>query len=305
MRSDAEAGTLTITDTGLGMTKDELRQNLGTIAHSGTKKFAEMLGSKDAASNLIGQFGVGFYSAFLVADRVVVVSKSNQDADQWIWESAADSNFSLVKDPRGNTLGRGTSITLHLKKDADTQGYLKSDKLRDLIIRYSDFISFPIYLWESHVERVTDEEATKKSSENLYDTDDEEEEEEDFKVADEEEDLDEEDEDKALSKKPSLVWDWERINEKQPIWTRRKDDIEEEVRFLSPASFSWHPFLIPACVLCRSTSTSSSPSLGRTWTLSPTFTSPPRVTMAPLKPLSSFPRPRLTLSLTRLSARRA
>jgi heat shock protein beta len=205
------------------MTKAELVQNLGTIAHSGTKQFAEMLGSKDASSNLIGQFGVGFYSAFLVADRVVVVSKSNDDADQWIWESTADSNYSIVKDPRGNTLGRGTSITMHLKKDADTQGFLKSDKLRDLIIRYSDFISFPIFLWESHVERVPVKEEAEDDAEDEeteVDTDDDETEDED----------DEEETKKAKETVPELVWDWERINDKQPIWTRRKDDIEEEVR---------------------------------------------------------------------------
>jgi heat shock protein beta len=222
VKADAEAGTLTISDTGVGMTKAELVQNLGTIAHSGTKQFAEMLGSKDASSNLIGQFGVGFYAAFLVADRVVVVSKSNDDADQWIWESSADSNFSLVKDPHGNTLGRGTSITLHIKQDEDSQKFLKSDTLRDLIIRYSDFISFPIFLWESHVERVPVNEEVKAEDK-----------EEDVEVEDEDEETDEKkEEDKET--KPSLVWDWERINDKMPIWTRSKDDIEEEVRFGCP-----------------------------------------------------------------------
>jgi heat shock protein beta len=214
--SDPEAGTLTIMDTGVGMTKDEMVKNLGTIAHSGTKAFAELLGSKDASSNLIGQFGVGFYSAFLVADRVVVVSKSNEDADQWIWESTADSNFTVVKDPRGNTLGRGTSITLHLKQDDDSKSYLKSDKLRDLIIRYSDFISFPIFLWESHVARV-DKDKVEASDEDV-----------EADVDFDEEEVEEEEVDEQPTGEPTLVWDWERVNDKQPIWTRRKDDIQDE-----------------------------------------------------------------------------
>lgn len=303
MQSNAEDGTLTISDTGVGMTKAELVQNLGTIAHSGTKQFAEMLGSKDASSNLIGQFGVGFYSAFLVADRVVVVSKSNDDADQWIWESTADSNYSIVKDPRGNTLGRGTSITMHLKKDADTQTFLKSDKLRDLIIRYSDFISFPIFLWESHVERVPVKEEAEDDAEDEeaeVDTDDDEE--------------TEDDEEKKVVKEtiPELVWDWERINDKQPIWTRRKDDIEDEVHscllfFPLPSSL----FIMRNCThvrrtraIGRSTKTSSRPSPGRTGPLSPTSTSPPRVTTVPSRPSCSCPRlPRTPSSIAPLARR--
>jgi heat shock protein beta len=212
IRADPEHGTLTITDTGVGMTKEELIKNLGTVAHSGTKHFSELLG-KDS-SNLIGQFGVGFYSAFLVADHVTVVSKSNDDPDQWIWESTADSSFSVVKDPRGNTLGRGTSITLHIKADADSQTYLDQARLREVIVRYSDFISFPIYLWESHTEQVPEEKT------------EEEDEAEEVSVKDDE------DEDEYVEKpeapKTVVVWDWVRINNKQPIWTRRKDDITDE-----------------------------------------------------------------------------
>lgn len=112
-QSDKEKNMLHITDTGIGMTKEELVKNLGTIAKSGTSEFlnkmTDMQAEGQSTSELIGQFGVGFYSAFLVADKVIVTSKHNNDT-QHIWES--DSNeFSVIEDPRGNTLGRGTTIT--------------------------------------------------------------------------------------------------------------------------------------------------------------------------------------------------
>ena len=113
---DYDAKTISITDTGVGMTKAELIKNLGTVAKSGTTSFLESMGKGDNLS-LIGQFGVGFYSAFLVANKVVVTSKSNDD-DQHIWSSTADAKFVVAKDPRGDTLKRGTRVTLHLKDDA-------------------------------------------------------------------------------------------------------------------------------------------------------------------------------------------
>jgi len=113
---DYDAKTISITDTGVGMSKAELIKNLGTVAKSGTTAFLEAMGQGENMS-LIGQFGVGFYSAFLVANKVVVTSKANDD-EQHIWTSTADSKFFLVKDPRGDTLGRGTRVTLHLKDDA-------------------------------------------------------------------------------------------------------------------------------------------------------------------------------------------
>merc|ERR1711966_378116 len=113
---DPTAKTISITDTGVGMTKADLINNLGTVAKSGTTNFLEAM-AEGGDANLIGQFGVGFYSAFLVADKVTVTSKSNDDDTQHVWESTADASFSIVEDPRGNTLGRGSRVTLYLKED--------------------------------------------------------------------------------------------------------------------------------------------------------------------------------------------
>ena len=115
---NAQESTLTITDSGVGMTKDELVTNLGTVAMSGTSKFMEAL-NEGADIDQIGMFGVGFYSTFLVADKVTVASKNIADPNQHVWMSDnGSSSFSVAEDPRGNTLGRGTEITLHLKDDA-------------------------------------------------------------------------------------------------------------------------------------------------------------------------------------------
>merc|ERR1719428_1309849 len=135
------------------MTKADLINNLGTIAKSGTADFLSKLqdaSSADQFSDLIGQFGVGFYSAFLVADRVVVTSKHNDDK-QHVWESDANS-FSVVEDPRGDTLKRGTQISLYLKEES--RDYLEQDTVKELIKKYSQFINFNIYLWGSKTETV-------------------------------------------------------------------------------------------------------------------------------------------------------
>merc|ERR1712088_1203211 len=151
IKADKENHVLHITDTGVGMTKADLINNLGTIAKSGTADFLSKLqdaSSTSEFSDLIGQFGVGFYSAFLVADRVVVTSKHNDDK-QHIWESDANS-YSVVEDPRGDTLKRGTTVTLVLKEEA--YDYLEQDTVKDLIKKYSQFINFNIYMWTSKTE---------------------------------------------------------------------------------------------------------------------------------------------------------
>ncbi|XP_035666609.1 endoplasmin-like isoform X4 [Branchiostoma floridae] len=222
IKADKENGVLHVTDTGIGMTKSELVNNLGTIAWSGTSEFLKKLaeGTAEEQSALIGQFGVGFYSSFLASDRVVVTSKNNDDI-QHIWESDAGS-FSVVEDPRGNTLGRGTTVSLHLKEEA--QDFLEPHTIKELVRKYSQFINFPIYLWTSKTETVEepidDEEAEEADEEKK-----EEEEDEDAKV----EEDDEEEEKKPKTKSVEKTsWDWELMNENKPLWTRPPKEVTEE-----------------------------------------------------------------------------
>jgi len=207
---DPDAKTLSIIDSGIGMSKADLINNLGTVAKSGTTNFLEAM-ADGADSNLIGQFGVGFYSAFLVADRISVTSKCNDDPVQHVWESSADASFSVVDDPRGNTLGRGTRVTLHLKEDA--HDYLKEEKLKETAKKYSQFIQFPIYV------------KTKKEidADLEEDEDDEEEDTDDGETEDEEE---KDEEDKKPTKK--TVFEWEQVNTQKAIWLRAKEDVTEE-----------------------------------------------------------------------------
>jgi len=211
---DADAKTLSIIDTGVGMSKADLINNLGTVAKSGTTNFLEAM-AEGTDANLIGQFGVGFYSAFLVADKVSVTSKCNDDAVQHVWESSADASFTVVEDPRGNTLGRGTRVTLHLKEDA--HDYLSEDKLKETAKKYSQFIQFPIYV---KVKKEVDADA----EEDDDDKDEDEEEKDDVEAKDDE---DKEGEEKKAPKKKT-VYEWEQVNTQKAIWLRAKEDVTEE-----------------------------------------------------------------------------
>uniref|UniRef100_A0AAG5CWY5 Heat shock protein 83 n=1 Tax=Anopheles atroparvus TaxID=41427 RepID=A0AAG5CWY5_ANOAO len=228
IKADKEGRMLHIIDTGVGMTKQDLVNNLGTIAKSGTADFlTKMQESKSESgqdvNDMIGQFGVGFYSAFLVADRVVVTTKHNDDK-QYIWESDAAS-FSIVEDPRGNTLERGSQVTLHLKEEA--LDFLEDDTVKQLIKKYSQFINFPIYMWSSkEVEEEVDvEEETTEKPAAKEDSAEQEEEEEDAKV--EEEEASESDKPKTKKVKKT-VWNWEIMNDSKPIWTRKVSEVADE-----------------------------------------------------------------------------
>lgn len=214
---DEDLKTLTIRDTGVGMTKADLVANLGTVAKSGTTNFVEAL-SEGADMSLIGQFGVGFYSVYLIADKVRVISKNNDD-DQYVWESTADSSFSVAPDPRGNTLGRGTEITMFLKEDAIE--FTKQDTLEELIKRYSEFITFPIKLYKKTVETVEveyEEEEEDDSGEPAAESED------GIEVADEEE----ESTDSQPKTEQVTTWDWHHVNNNVAIWSRDSSEVSDE-----------------------------------------------------------------------------
>ncbi|KAK3031981.1 hypothetical protein RJ639_036186 [Escallonia herrerae] len=215
IQSDKDNGIITITDSGIGMTRQELVDCLGTIAQSGTAKFLKALKeSKDsgADSNLIGQFGVGFYSAFLVADKVVVSTRSPKSDKQYVWEGEANSSSYTIReetDPE-NLIPRGTRLTLYLKRD--DKGFAHPERIQKLLKNYSQFVSFPIYTWqekgftkEVEVDEDPADEAKKEESDE-----------------------------KAVEKKKKTktvvekYWDWELTNETQPIWLRNPKEVSTE-----------------------------------------------------------------------------
>merc|ERR1711915_820344 len=192
----------------------------------GTADFLNKLqeaSSTDQFNDLIGQFGVGFYSAFLVADKVIVTSKHNDDK-QYIWESDANS-YSVVEDPRGDTLKRGTQISLYLKEES--YDFLEQDTVRDLIKKYSQFINFNIYLWGSSTKTV-EEPIEDEEDEDVEEVKDDAEPKEEDEEGTVEEDKDEVEKKPKTKKVDKTTWDWELCNESKPIWTRKPDNIEQE-----------------------------------------------------------------------------
>eukprot|EP00850_Spirogloea_muscicola_P005488 SM000025S08383 [mRNA] locus=s25:465677:471725:+ [translate_table: standard] len=209
IKADKAAGTITISDTGIGMTRQELQDSLGTIAQSGTAKFVQALkdnkdnegSAKD--NNLIGQFGVGFYSAFLVANKVTVSTKSAKDDKQWVWEAEAEQSSYVIReetDPE-RKLPRGTSITLHIKAD-DVGEYTDPNRIEGLVKNYSQFISFPIYSWKelSRDKEVEEDEEVKEGEEPKKKK-------------------------KTIQEK---YYDWALVNDTKPIWMRSPKDVAVE-----------------------------------------------------------------------------
>ena len=214
---DKANNTVTITDSGVGMTKTDLINNLGTIARSGTKNFMEAV-SAGADISMIGQFGVGFYSAYLVADKVTVVTKHNDD-DQYVWESQAGGSFTVTKDDEGERLGRGTKIVLHLKEDQ--LEYLEERRIKELVKKHSEFIGYPIGLWTETTVEEGDEGAVEEGA------------------------VEEVEATKAKKVVKQVRHEWDVLNKQKPIWMRNPDEVtrEEYAAFYKSISNDWEDHL--------------------------------------------------------------
>ena len=223
--ADKENKILTIQDTGIGMTKADLINNLGTIAKSGTKAFMEAL-QAGADVSMIGQFGVGFYSAYLVADKVVVTSKHNDESKAYTWESNAGGSFTVVQDDEYTE--RGTRISLSIKDDMSE--FLEERRIKDLVKKHSEFVDFPIKLM---VEKTTEKEVTDDEDEG----ENEGEGEDDAPTV---EDVDEE-KTKKTKKIKEVTRDWEHLNNQKPIWMKKSEDVstEEYATFYKSFSNDW------------------------------------------------------------------
>lgn len=220
---DKESKTLIVEDTGIGMTKDELVKNLGTIAHSGTRAFMETLKDNMDQTSLIGQFGVGFYSAYLVAQNVKVVTKHNNDK-QYVWESNASGSFTITEDTEGPFMVRGTRIVLQLKEDQ--LDYLNENRIREVVKKHSEFCSFPIMLEVEQEEEVPEE----KPSEEEKKT--------------EEGDVEDVDEEPQKKKETRIVKKFVQLNLQAPVWQRKPEEVklEEYEAFYRSLSNDWDTY---------------------------------------------------------------
>jgi len=219
--ADKNNKTISITDTGIGMTKEDLINNLGTIAKSGTKSFMEAL-QAGADVSMIGQFGVGFYSAYLVADKVLVETKNNSDKC-YLWESAAGGSFTIRENVESD-LNRGTKILLSLKEDQ--LEYLEERRIKDLVKKHSEFIQYPINLWvEKEVEKEVEVSEEKNEEELGKDSENKSE--------------------KKTKKIKEITHEWQFLNKNKPIWTRKPDEItrEEYASFYKSLTNDWEDHL--------------------------------------------------------------
>jgi molecular chaperone HtpG len=235
IKCNEEANTLIIQDAGVGMTREELINNLGKIAQSGTRAFVQALGEGTADVNLIGQFGVGFYSAYLVANKVEVITKSMQEGSkQYRWTSEAGSTYTLEEDNTDPIADAGTRIILHLKDEATE--YLETSKIEELLQRYSEFIEFPISVWKETTEyqKVLDEEANKDLKEG---------------------------EEPKMKTVPVTKEGYERVNTQKPIWLRPPKEVTEtEYQDFYKSAFrasyddpmKWSHFVLEGQVECKS-----------------------------------------------------